>query len=88
VRNTFKKLRAEKKEVQNKLDIANKTICLQIDEIRDLNITLEEIVKSLKWHNSGLIKEVENKTRITKKLVASLGANLILIATIAILIIK
>lgn len=112
-KNTFAKLRAEKKEVQNKLNIANKTVCLQIDEIKILTDEIAEKESCIKWLNHNLkserkvnksiiksvqshkdffydnwIKEIDNKIRITKKLALSLGANVILLTSIAILQIK
>ena len=66
MKNNFRKLRAEKKLVQSKLNIANNTIKLQLDKIDTLNRTLE--LKNLE--NDYLKKDYEEllhrKTKIAE----------------------
>ena len=65
-KNTFAKLRAEKKEVQNKLNIANKTVCLQIDEIKILTDKIAEKESCIKWLNHNLKSERKVNKSILK----------------------
>jgi small-conductance mechanosensitive channel len=116
MKNTFKKLRAEKNAYKNKYEACSKMIELQKEEIDKLNSKLlqketrikwlnynlktenkinQKILKSAKEHKqnkdlyySNWMKENISKIRITKKLIASLGANTILLTVVAMLLIK
>jgi hypothetical protein len=65
-KNTFAKLRAEKKEVQNKLNMANKTVCFQIDEIKILTDEIAEKESCIKWLNQNLNSEKKINKSIIK----------------------
>lgn len=54
-KNTFAKLRSQKNDLQNKLNMANRTICLQIDEIKKLNETLE-----IEYKTSAMLQDRVN----------------------------
>ena len=67
-KNNYSKLRSQKNSLQNRLNIANKTVCLQIDEItRLLNVLdIEQRVNQVLENRVNL--EVEQKKVALDKL--------------------
>ena len=67
-KNSYSKLRSQKNSLQNRLNIANKTVCLQIDEItRLLNVLdIEQRVNQVLENRVNL--EVEQKKVALDKL--------------------
>jgi hypothetical protein len=67
---TFKELRKQKNEIQNKLNMANKTVCLQIDEIQILNQTINYLNNRNEILEKMFELEEKAKKRAKLKLVA------------------
>lgn len=67
---TFKELRKQKNEAMRKLNIANKTVSLQIDNIQVLRRLLENEQKLNNILESKLEVEIKAKNRVKLKLVS------------------
>ena len=67
-RNNYSKLRSQKNSLQNRLNIANRTVCLQIDEIRRLLNVLDIEQKVNQVLENRVNLEVEEKQLAFKKL--------------------
>lgn len=67
---TFKELRKQKNEIQNKLNMANNTVCLQIEEIQRLNQTINYLNNRNETLEKMFELEVKAKKRAKLKLVA------------------
>lgn len=69
-KNSFGKLRAEKRLVQEKLNVANKVVCMQIDEISSLINNTEKLEKANSRLNQRLEIEDKQKRRYKLRLIA------------------
>ena len=67
-RNNYSKLRSQKNSLQNRLNMANKTVCLQIDEIRRLLNVLDIEQKVNQVLENRVNLEVEEKRVIFDRL--------------------
>ena len=67
-RNNYSKLRSQKNSLQNRLNIANRTVCLQIDEIKRLLNVLDTEQKVNQVLENRVNLEVEEKQLAFKKL--------------------
>ena len=67
-KNSYSKLRSQKNSLQNRLNIANKTVCLQIDEIRRLLNVLDIEQKVNQVLENRVNLEVEEKRVALDKL--------------------
>ena len=68
MKNNYSKLRSQKNNLQNKLNIANKTVCLQIDEIKWLTKELEIKQSANNLLENKINLEVEEKKIALEKL--------------------
>ena len=68
IKNTYSKLRSQKNSLQNRLNIANKTVCLQIDEIKRLLSVLDTEQRINQVLENRINLEVEEKRVAFKKL--------------------
>lgn len=68
-KNNYSKLRSQKNSLQNRLNIANKTVCLQIDEIKRLLNVLDTEQRVNQVLENRVNLEVEEKQLAFKKLV-------------------
>ena len=85
---TFKELRKQKNEIQNKLNMANKTVCLQIEEIERLNKDLEIETAEKNRHYKNFIDEVCKHNRLETHFEASLFVISSLVLVLVVLLIK
>ena len=67
-KNSYSKLRSQKNSLQNRLNIANRTVCLQIDEIRRLLNVLDIEQKVNQVLENRVNLEVEEKRVIFDRL--------------------
>ena len=67
-RNNYSKLRSQKNSLQNRLNMANKTVCLQIDEIKRLLNVLDTEQKVNQVLENRVNLEVEEKRVIFDRL--------------------
>lgn len=67
-KNTYSKLRSQKNSLQNRLNIANKTVCLQIDEIKRLLSVLDTEQRVNQVLENRVNLEVEQKKVALDKL--------------------
>ena len=67
-KNTYSKLRSQKNSLQNRLNMANKTVCLQIDEIKRLLNILDTEQRVNQVLENRVNLEVEEKRVAFKKL--------------------
>ena len=67
-KNTYSKLRSQKNSLQNKLTIANKTVCLQIDEIKRLLNVLDTEQRVNQVLENRINLELEEKRVTLEKL--------------------
>ena len=67
-KNTYSKLRSQKNSLQNRLNIANRTVCLQIDEIKRYSNALLLEQKANRILENRINLEVEEKLIAYKKL--------------------
>jgi len=67
-KNNYSKLRSQKNNLQNRLNIANNTVCLQIDEIERLLNVLDGEQKANQSLVNRVNLEVEEKQLVFKKL--------------------
>lgn len=70
-KNSFSKLRKQFRSTESKLNIANNTIKLQIDEIVRLNRALDLNEKQVHNLNSSLLAENKQKNRLKARLMAN-----------------
>lgn len=61
IKNNYSKLRSQKNSLQNRLNMANKTVCLQIDEIRRLLNVLDTEQRVNQVLENRVNLEVEGK---------------------------
>lgn len=64
MKNTFAKLRAEKRQVQEKLNGANKIVCEQINQISKLSDLVEIQSNQIKCLNNSLQVELKRNKRL------------------------
>ena len=67
-KNTYSKLRSQKNSLQNRLNIANKTVCLQIDEIKRLLNVLDTEQRVNQVLENKINLEIEEKRVALEKL--------------------
>ena len=67
-KNTYSKLRSQKNSLQNRLNIANKTVCLQIDEIKRLLNVLDTEQRVNQVLENKINLEIEEKRVIFDRL--------------------
>ena len=67
-KNNYSKLRSQKNSLQNRLNIANRTVCLQIDEIKRLLNVLDTEQRVNQVLENRVNLEVEEKRVAFKKL--------------------
>lgn len=67
-KNNYSKLRSQKNSLQNRLNIANKTVCLQIDEIKRLLNVLDTEQRVNQVLENKINLEVEEKRVALDKL--------------------
>ena len=67
-KNTYSKLRSQKNSLQNRLNMANKTVCLQIDEIKRLLSVLDTEQRVNQVLENRVNLEVEEKRVIFDRL--------------------
>lgn len=67
-KNNYSKLRSQKNSLQNRLNIANKTVCLQIDEIKRLLNVLDTEQRVNQVLENRVNLEVEEKRVIFDRL--------------------
>ena len=67
-KNNYSKLRSQKNSLQNRLNMANKTVCLQIDEIKRLLNVLDTEQRVNQALENRVNLEVEEKQLAFKKL--------------------
>lgn len=67
-KNNYSKLRSQKNSLQNRLNMANRTVCLQIDEIKRYNNALLLEQKANRILENRINLEVEEKLIAYKKL--------------------
>lgn len=67
-KNNYSKLRQQKNSLQNRLNIANRTVCLQIDEIKRLLNVLDTEQRVNHVLENRINLEVEEKQLAFKKL--------------------
>ena len=65
---TFKQLRSQKNSLQNRLNIANRTVCLQIDEIKRLLNVLDTEQRVNQVLENKINLEIEEKRVIFDRL--------------------
>ncbi len=67
-KNNYSKLRSQKNSLQNRLNIANKTVCLQIDEIKRLLNVLDTEQRVNQVLENKINLEIEEKRVIFDRL--------------------
>jgi len=67
-KNNYSKLRSQKNNLQNRLNIANKTVCLQIDEIKRLLNVLDTEQRVNQVLENKINLEIEEKRVIFDRL--------------------
>lgn len=67
-KNNYSKLRSQKNSLQNRLNIANKTVCLQIDEIKRLLNVLDTEQRVNQVLENRINLELEEKRVTLEKL--------------------
>lgn len=67
-KNNYSKLRSQKNSLQNRLNMANRTVCLQIDEIKRYSNALDLEQKANRILENRINLEVEEKQLAFKKL--------------------
>lgn len=67
-KNNYSKLRSQKNSLQNRLNIANKTVCLQIDEIKRLLNLLDTEQRVNQVLKNKINLEIEEKRVIFDRL--------------------
>ena len=67
-KNTYSKLRSQKNSLQNRLNIANRTVCLQIDEIKRLLNVLDTEQRVNQVLENKINLEIEEKRVIFDRL--------------------
>ena len=68
MKNNYSKLRSQKNSLQNRLNIANRTVCLQIDEIKRLLNVLDTEQRVNQVLENRINLEVEEKRASLEKL--------------------
>ena len=71
MKNTFKKLRQEKRLIQEKLNVANKVICMQCENQAEMGNTIDNYEKQIKNLTNTLIAETKYKNRVKRRLALS-----------------
>ena len=68
IKNNYSKLRSQKNSLQNRLNIANRTVCLQIDEIKRLLNVLDTEQRVNQVLENKINLEIEEKRVIFDRL--------------------
>ena len=71
---TYKQLRQQKNEIQNRLNIANNTVSLQIDEIATLTKTINYQRNRNEIRENMFDLEVKSKNRVKLRLIGAVMA--------------
>ena len=71
MKNTFKKLRQEKRLIQEKLNVANKVICMQCENQAEMGNTIDNYEKQIKNLTNTLIAKTKQKNRVKRRLASS-----------------